>query len=109
QLREEKELEAVLAGLLQDDRLDFFVEQGYVTQIKGGKNDSEISKLRLTKKGNTLLSDCQIPEILEEDLTVFEWLKNMYLSSDKEVGNAKKTKFLIALFRVHSGISKNKL
>jgi len=77
--------------------------------IKGDKNDSELRKLRLSKKGDEILSNVETPELLEEDLKIFNWLKETYLKKEKKVGNMKKTKMLIANFRVHSGISRNAL
>jgi hypothetical protein len=84
-------------------------ELGYISSIKGNKKDSAESKLRTTKAGEELLQNIEIPEIIEEDLTLFEWVKNIYLSKDKKLGNQKKTKLYIALFRAHSGIDRNKL
>lgn len=86
-----------------------FENQGLVTYIKGKKNDSKSSLIRLTVKGNKILEEIQIPEINLDDLDVYSWLENVYKQNDKEVGNAKKTKLLIAQFRVNSGIERNHL
>ena len=45
----------------------------------------------------------------EQDITIFNWLKNIYLKRGKTVGNGKRTQRLIASFRVKSGIELNKL
>lgn len=82
-------------------------ERGYLTHIKGKKKDSEASKLRLTKKGVTLLEIFETPEVTEEDLMLYDWMATVYESLSKEIGNKKKTKMYVALFRAHSGIEKN--
>jgi len=87
--------------------LEQLIEEGFVDLIKSKKNTTLFHLARLSKKGAALLEDIQIPEVEESDLTIFEWLKNTYLSSEREIGNAKKTKLWIALFRVNSGIEKN--
>ena len=78
-------------------------------KIKGHKKDPEMSKIRISKEGEEILSNIEIAEINGDDLTVFEWIKGVYLSREKVLGNQKKTKLYIALFRVHSGIDRNKL
>lgn len=82
---------------------------GYITSIKGDKKASAESKLRTTKEGEEFLQNLEIPEIIEDDLVLFEWVKGIYLSRDKKLGNQKKTKLYIALFRAHSGIERNEL
>jgi len=104
-----EDLEEVLSGILDDERLGVFEKMGLITQIGGKKGDSELSRLRLSKKGNTILLDIESYGILEEDVTVFEWMKNYYLKAEKEIGSEKKCKELIAWFRSESQISKNEL
>lgn len=82
---------------------------GYIDEIKGTKSQSELSKLRLTKSGSNLLEDLETPEVLEEDILLFDWISDVYTRLGKQIGNKKKTKMYIALFRVHSGIEKNHL
>lgn len=84
-------------------------EKGLVSFVKGKKGDSIWKNARLSSKGGDFLDDLETPEIIEEDLVIFEWLKKVYLGRGKEVGNAKKTKLWIALFRVNSGIRGNAL
>lgn len=96
--------------ILDEEKLENYWLEGLIDTIKKTKkNQSHFSILRLTKKAEKLLEDIQVPEILEEDLTVFDWLKSIYKKLDKEIGNQRKTKMFIALFRVQSGISRNKL
>lgn len=110
QMKFENELETILSGLLQDDRLDFFVEQDYVTQIKGSKGDSEIARLRLTKKGMKLLDNIECADVNEDSIIIFEWLKKIYSGEeDKFVGNGRRTKQGIAQFSAETGIAKNQL
>ena len=82
---------------------------GYLTRIKGKKADPEMSKIRISKEGATVLDNLEIVEVTEDDLTLFDRMKGIYLNKEKVLGNQKKTKMFIALFRVHSGINKNNL
>jgi hypothetical protein len=85
------------------------IRRELLTEIKGTKKQSPLSKLRISDKGKKLLEKAQIPLILDEDVRIFEWLEDVYKSSDKEIGNRKKTQQYIANFRVESGIDRNKL
>jgi hypothetical protein len=89
--------------------LDSLRMRGLIEGIKGKPKDSVFKKIRLTEKGSSILDDIEIPEILEEDLKIYDWLESIYTKSGKDIGNKKKTKTLIAKFRAHSGISKNNL
>jgi hypothetical protein len=89
--------------------LHFYEEEGLITYVKGSKNDSIFKKVRLSSKGATFLEDLQVPEITEEDLIFYDWLEGIYKSTDRAVGNRRKTKAWIANFRAHSGIEKNRL
>jgi hypothetical protein len=73
------------------------------------KRDSIQSRVRLSSKGHDLLEDLQVPEINEDDLMLYNWLESTYKKEGKELGNRKKTKLYVALFRSHSGIDRNKL
>ena len=85
------------------------IEKGYLTQIKGKKGFSRTQKLRISKKGSAVLDNIETPEILPEDIVLFDWISNVYINMGKTVGNKKKTKMYIAEFRVQSGIEKNEL
>ena len=82
---------------------------GLIEYIKGTKNQSIQSKARISTKGRDMLDELETPLVTENDLKVFDWLEKVYKGLGKEVGNRKKTKMYIALFRVHSQIDKNKL
>lgn len=102
-------MEDILKECLSDSILERFSEKGWTQEIKGLKKDSVYFKLRLSSKGKTLLQDIATPKILDEDIQLFEALKNLYLELGKELGNTKKTKEFIARFREESGISRNRL
>jgi hypothetical protein len=82
-------------------------DKGLVAFVKGKKESTIWQNARLSSKGGDFLDDLETPEIIEEDLVIFEWLKKVYLKRGKEVGNAKRTKNYVALFRVNSGIRGN--
>lgn len=95
---------------LADRYLELLKKEGLVEWVQAkNKSQSSWDLIRLSSKGKTLLNNIDTPEILEEDIKVFEWLKTLYLSLGKEIGNGKATKTYIALFRTHSGIARNAL
>jgi len=100
--------EVIEKGFYPED-IDFLLSRGLIEEIKGSKKQTKFEKLRCSSKGVKFLDDVETPEALEEDLKIFDWLKGIYLSTGRELGNQKKTKMFIALFRTHSGIDKNKL
>lgn len=77
--------------------------------VGGTKKDSKAKLVRLSDKGSKILEEIQVAGINQDDLDVYEWLESVYKKSGKEVGNTKKTKSLIAQFRVNSGIERNHL
>jgi hypothetical protein len=88
----------------------FFLEQeGLVDYIKGDKSDSQYKRMRLSKKGDSILDDISTAGVLEEDVTVYNWLAKVYKKEGKELGNMAKGKRMLAQFRAESGISKNHL
>src|SRR5690554_2577094 len=89
--------------------IQLLYKKGLIEFIKGKKNQSDFSKARTTKRGKDVLDELETPLINADDLNVFDWLEKVYKDSGKEVGNRKKTKMYIALFRVHSQIDRNKL
>ena len=89
--------------------VEYLEKSGLLKTIKGKKKDSKMSKIRISKAGEEVLTNVEIPEANEDDITLFNWLKTKYLDMGKKLGNQKKTKIYIALFRAHSGIERNKL
>ncbi len=93
----------------KEETLTKMIDAGYVTSIKGKAKDSPWSKYRITDKGLEILEAIETPEVTEEDLILYDWAKKVYEKRGKEIGNAKKTKLYIALFRVNSSITGNNL
>jgi ribosomal protein S8 len=90
--------------------LDNLDEEGYVSYVKKKKkSDKFTSTIRLTDKGKGILNDLSVPELNDDDVRIYEWLANIYKSTGREIGNTKKTKGYIAMFRAHSGIEQNQL
>lgn len=101
--------ESVAQLIFDDEELEKLVNTDYIKYIKGGKNDNELQRMRLSKKGTEYLNNLDEPEVLEEDIKIFNWLSDIYVKMGKEIGNGKKTQRHIASFREKSGIEKNQL
>lgn len=111
QLISQNKLES-LAGIIGEEILpeilEEYTEKELVTYVTPkNKSDTLSNRVRLSDKGARLLEEIQIPSVNEDDLKLFDWLENVYKSEDKEIGNRKKTKTYIALFRTNSGIERN--
>jgi hypothetical protein len=105
-----EKLEELITDNIPLSVLNWYQELEYVTLVKAkNKSDSIQNRIRLSSKGNDLLEDLQVPQINDDDLQLYEWLEKTYQKEGKELGNRKKTKLYIALFRVNSGIDRNKL
>jgi hypothetical protein len=103
-------LEEIITDNIPLSVLNWYQELEYVTLVRAkNKSDSIQNRIRLSTKGNDLLEDLQVPEINDDDLQLYNWLEKTYQKEGKELGNRKKTKLYIALFRVNSGIDRNKL
>lgn len=99
-----------IAIYLDDEMLLKFDDLGYLDQVKKKrKSDSEFKILRTTKKANDFLDNCEIPEVDEDSIRLFQWVKQIYLNEGKDIGNQKKCKLYIAQFAKESGISRNYL
>lgn len=92
-----------------DDSLEKFEQQGLIKYIQGTKKSSKYQLVRISDKGAKILEEIQIPEVNSDDLSVYSWLEGVYKKEGKDIGNMKKTKLLIALFRANSGIERNHL
>lgn len=105
-----EDVSGIITQLIFDDaELEELMKNDYIKEIKGKPKDNELQKLRLTSKGTKFLNSLSDPDVLEEDVQVFNWLKSAYVSEGKQVGNSKATQRYVAAFREHSGISKNHL
>jgi len=109
QMKLENELDNVLASTLEDNILERFENESLITQIKGKATDSELSRIRLSKKGIKLLDDLETANVTEEDIKIYDWVSSFYRSQDKTLGNQKRTKSGLAQFRVETSISRNHL
>lgn len=101
--------EKVASLVMEDDNIEYLLQNDYIKYIKGKKNQNEFERMRLGKKGTKFLNDLDEPMVEDQDLMIFDWLSDIYKKRQKEIGNGKKTKRLIASFREKSGIEKNKL
>lgn len=104
-----KQIEKEVLDKLPGDVFNRLEALSLLTSIKGRKGDNPIYNVRLSKEGKKLLEDLEQAPVLEEDSTVFEWLKNYYLKAGKVIGNGAKTQRHIKDFRMKSGIEKNNL
>lgn len=106
-----EDMSSFLEPTLSHIRLVSYTDLGLVDFVKPkNKKQSDLTLVRLSKKGTTWLNDfTDTYQVEEEDIIVFDWLKKLYLGIDKEVGSEIKCKNLIAWFRRESGISKNNL
>jgi len=105
------DIEDFVAMLMDDSALDRFIENEWVNQIKGTKKDSEISKLRTTKKGVKILQDLQKDEEYEEqDEILGNWVEKVYSKRVNYVKSNKKELFRrLHWFRFETGIHENHL
>jgi hypothetical protein len=101
--------ESLIQWLPDSSIVEKLVNAEYVEFLKPRKDTPKYALARLSKKGKELLNDLQIPNVIEDDLIVWDWLEKKYKSLGKEVGNRKKGKLWLACFRVHSGFQKNDL
>lgn len=90
--------------------LDVLHYKGFLSEVKAkSKQESVYKRLRLSKKGREVLDAIETPEVTEDSLRIFEWIKQIYISAGKDLGNQKKTKMFIAQFSAESGIQRNAL
>jgi len=90
--------------------LDVLHHKGFLSEVKAkNKQESVYKRLRLSKKGREVLDAIETPEVTEDSLRIFEWIKQIYISAGKDLGNQKKTKMFIAQFSAESGIQRNAL
>lgn len=90
--------------------LDVLHYKGFLSEVKAkNKQESVYKRLRLSKKGREVLDAIETPEVTEDSLRIFEWIKQIYISAGKDLGNQKKTKMFIAQFSAESGIQRNAL
>lgn len=106
-----KDVSEKIALIIYDDvELEKLENEGYIKYNKEKKkNECPFTRMRLTPKSTKLLNSLQDPDVLDEDVQIFNWLSRTYKSRGKEIGNGKRTQRLIASFREKSEIEKNHL
>lgn len=105
-----EKLEEAVTENISLSTLTEYQDKGLVTLVNSkNKRDTIQNRIRLSSKGHELLEDLQVPEINEDDLRIFEWVKSIYVKEGKEIGNEKRTKMYIAQFSKESGITQNSL
>jgi hypothetical protein len=101
--------EHIISVVTSEEDLNTLEEGGYISYVKGKKGQTNFERMRLGKKGREFLNDLDEPEVEDQDERIFKWLSEIYNKKEKQIGNGKKTKRLIASFREKSGIEKNHL
>lgn len=103
--------EDYIAMLLEDEVLEDFIEKGLVEKVKGKKGDSELSKLRTSKKGvKFLLSLQKDRDFDDEDEVIAEWVEKVYKKRPNYVkSNMVELKRRLNWFKVETGIYRNEL
>ena len=101
---------AYLSEHLVEGLMDTYLEWNLIEFVKPKKkDDSKFMTIRLSKKGSTWLDDIFTPEVEEGDLTMAEYLFDMYLSMsddpEREIGNRKLVKLYCAQFRRIVGLT----
>lgn len=100
----------VVAQLIQDDQeVQNLIDSGYIKIIKGKKNQSDIEKYRLDKKGKEFLEDLDEADVTEDTVKIRDWMAKVYLDMGKKVGNKKRLAYGLQAFSEHTGIYKNDL
>lgn len=84
------------------------LDRGLLTKVKPKrKKDPEMSLIRISKEGQKALDDIGTADIIEDDVVLYDWIKERYLERNKKIGNQKRSKIHLAQFRAESGIDKN--
>lgn len=106
-----EDLEDIVAVFMSDSFLEEALKKEWVYYIKGKASDSELSKLRTTKKGRDLLIALQKKEDWEEvDEKLAEWIEKVYSKRQNYVkSNMAELKRRLHWFRFETGIHGNQL
>lgn len=100
----------ILETELNTDVLKKFEDLNLIEQVKRkNKAQNEIELIRTSKKGSEWIEDISTAELCEDTLKIYNWIENIYLSTNREIGNKKKTKQFISQFSKESGITRNHL
>ncbi len=100
----------ILEYELNTDVLEKFKSLGLVEHIsRKNKTQKELDLIRISKKANEWIDDINTADVCEDTLKIYNWVENIYLSTNREIGNKKRTKQFIAQFSKESTITRNHL
>ena len=100
----------ILESEVNGDILGKFVSLGLVEYVsRKNKAQKELDLIRTSKKGNEWIDDINTADVCEDTLKIYNWVENIYLSTNREIGNKKRTKQFIAQFSKESTITRNHL
>lgn len=100
----------ILESEVNGDILGKFQTLGLVEYVsRKNKAQKELDLIRTSKKGNEWIDDINTADVCEDTLKIYNWVENIYLSTNREIGNKKRTKQFIAQFSKESSITRNHL
>lgn len=100
----------ILESEVNGDVLEKLKALGLVEYVsRKNKAQKELDLIRTSKKGNEWIDDINTADVCEDTLKIYNWVENIYLSTNREIGNKKRTKQFIAQFSKESGITRNHL
>jgi hypothetical protein len=100
----------ILESEVNGDILGKFTALGLVEYVsRKNKAQKELDLIRTSKKGNEWIDDINTADVCEDTLKIYNWVENIYLSTNREIGNKKRTKQFIAQFSKESSITRNHL
>ena len=98
----------ILESEVNGDILGKFTALGLVEYVsRKNKAQKELDLIRTSKKGNEWIDDINTADVCEDTLKIYNWVENIYLSTNREIGNKKRTKQCIAQFSKESTITRN--
>ena len=100
----------ILEYELNTEVLEKFKDLGLVEYVsRKNKAQKELDLIRTSKKANDWIDDINTADVCEDSLKIYNWVENIYLSTNREIGNKKRTKQFIAQFSKESSITRNHL
>ena len=100
----------ILEYELNTEVLEKFKDLGLVEYVsRKNKAQKELDLIRTSKKANDWIDDINTADVCEDTLKIYNWVENIYLSTNREIGNKKRTKQFIAQFSKESSITRNHL
>ena len=86
-----------------------YLSWGFISEVKIKADAPLYSNLRISTEGKKIIDDASTADIIDEDITIRDWLIKIYKAEDKIIGNKKRVAQGISQFRANSGINKNHL